>query len=137
MTNRGVKTQKELFGGKTLRKIVNENAPKIADDLVIEDKPELKKYSQEALEQILIEAKYYRYIQKQLSQIQKMHEMLKVKIPKDFDFTKVQGLSNEVIEKLQAANPPTLHSASLISGITPAAIEILHVYIKMHQKGKI
>ncbi len=47
MTNRGVKTQKELFGGKTLRKIVNENAPKIADDLVIEDKPEIKKYSLE------------------------------------------------------------------------------------------
>ncbi len=98
--------------------------------------PEFKKYSKEALEQILIEAKYYRYIEKQLAQIQKMHEMLKVKIPKDFDYTKVQGLSNEVVEKLQAANPPTLHSASLISGITPAAIEILHVYIKMHQKGK-
>ena len=97
--------------------------------------PEFEKYSEEALEQILIEAKYYRYIQKQLAQIEKMHEMLKVKIPKDFDFSKVQGLSNEVVEKLQAANPPTLHSASLISGITPAAIEILHVYIKMHQKG--
>jgi tRNA uridine 5-carboxymethylaminomethyl modification enzyme len=98
--------------------------------------PSFKKYSKEALEQILIEAKYYRYIQKQKAQIEKMHEMLKVKIPSDFDFSSVQGLSNEVKEKLQAANPPTLHSASLISGITPAAIEILHVYIKMRQKVK-
>jgi len=98
--------------------------------------PSFSKYSKEALEQILIEAKYYRYIQKQKEQINKMHEMLKVKIPSDFDFSSVQGLSNEVKEKLQAANPPTLHSASLISGITPAAIEILHVYIKMRQKEK-
>ena len=98
--------------------------------------PHFKKYNQEALEQILIEAKYYRYIQKQQAQIEKMNEMLKVKIPQDFDYSTVQGLSNEVVEKLQAANPPTLHSASLISGITPAALEILHVYIKMRQKGK-
>ena len=99
--------------------------------------PEFGKYSKEALEQILIEAKYYRYIQKQQAQIEKMESMLKVKIPQDFDYKSVQGLSNEVIEKLEAANPPTLHSASLISGVTPAAIEILHVYIKMRQKGKV
>jgi len=99
--------------------------------------PNFSKYSNEALEQILIEAKYYRYIQKQKEQIKKMHDMLKVKIPQNFDFTKVQGLSNEVVEKLQKANPPTLHSASLISGITPAAIEILHIYIKMRQKEKV
>ncbi len=98
--------------------------------------PEFEKYGTEALEQILIEAKYYRYIQKQQSQIEKMQDMLKVKIPADFDFSTVQGLSNEVVEKLQKANPPTLHSASLISGITPAALEILHVYIKMRQRGK-
>ncbi len=98
--------------------------------------PSFKQYSKEALEQILIEAKYYRYIQKQKSQIDRMHEMLKVKIPDDFDYDSVQGLSNEVVEKLKAANPPNLQSASLISGITPAALEILHVYIKMRQKGK-
>ena len=98
--------------------------------------PEFKKYNQEALEQILVEAKYYRYIEKQKSQIEKMHEMLKVKIPKDFDYSTVEGLSNEIVEKLQKATPPNLQSALLISGVTPAAIEILHVYIKMRQKGK-
>ena len=99
--------------------------------------PTFKKYSNEALEQILIEAKYYRYIEKQKSQIDKMHEMLKVKIPQDFDYSIVQGLSNEIKEKLSLATPPNLQSALLISGITPAAIEILHVYIKMKQKGKV
>ena len=98
--------------------------------------PKFSKYSSEALEQILIEAKYYRYIQKQQSQVEKMDSMLKVKIPQDFDYSVVQGLSNEVVEKLQTANPPTLQSASLISGITPAALEIIHVYIKMRQRGK-
>ena len=98
--------------------------------------PSFSKYNQEALEQILIEAKYYRYIEKQKSQIDKMHEMLKVKIPQDFDYSVVQGLSNEIKEKLSKATPPNLQSALQISGITPAAIEILHVYIKMKQKGK-
>jgi tRNA uridine 5-carboxymethylaminomethyl modification enzyme len=96
--------------------------------------PEFKKYEDDEIEQILIEAKYYRYIQKQKAQIEKMHEMLEVKIPKDFDFEKVEGLSNEVVEKLKKATPPTLFEASRISGITPAAIEILHIYIKMAQK---
>jgi tRNA uridine 5-carboxymethylaminomethyl modification enzyme len=99
--------------------------------------PQFNAYDDEIIEQILIEAKYYRYIQKQNEQVEKMEEMLRVKIPEDFDFTKVQGLSNEVIEKLQRIHPPTLHAASQISGITPAAVEILHVYIKMRQKGKV
>ncbi len=98
--------------------------------------PEFREYSDEALEQILIEAKYYRYIQKQKSQIENMHKMLKIKIPEDFDYLSVEGLSNEVKEKLIEAKPPTLHAASQISGVTPAAIEILNVYISMRQKGK-
>ncbi len=98
--------------------------------------PEFNNYNQEVLEQILVEAKYYRYIEKQKSQIDKMHDMLKIKIPADFDYTTVQGLSNEIVEKLQHAVPPNLQSASIISGITPAAIEILHIYIKMRQRGK-
>lgn len=97
--------------------------------------PDFQKYDKEVLEQVLIEAKYYRYIQKQQSQIDKMHEMLKVNIPQEFDFKSVQGLSNEIVEKLEATNPPNLQSASLISGITPAAIEILHVYIRMRQRS--
>ena len=98
--------------------------------------PEFDKYDDEVMEQILIEAKYYRYIEKQAQQIAQMKDMLKIKIPEDFDFSTVQGLSNEIVEKLQKANPPTLFAASEISGVTPASLEILHVYIKMRQKGK-
>ncbi|MDD3591883.1 MAG: tRNA uridine-5-carboxymethylaminomethyl(34) synthesis enzyme MnmG [Sulfurovum sp.] len=98
--------------------------------------PEFDKYSDEVVEQILIEAKYSRYIENQLKQIDKMKDMLKVKIPEDFEYRTVSGLSNEVVEKLEKATPPTLFAASEISGITPASLEILHVHIKMRQKQK-
>jgi len=96
--------------------------------------PAFESYSDEVIEQILIQAKYHRYIDKQLMQVSKMKDMLKLKIPNDFDYTRVSGLSNEIVEKLKKANPPTLFNASEISGVTPASLEILHVYIKMAQK---
>ena len=105
--------------------------------MLLELLPEFGAYDDEVLEQVLIEAKYYRYIEKQSEQVEKMEEMLRIKIPEGFDFANVQGLSNEIVEKLVRIKPPTLHAASQISGVTPAAIEILHVYIKMRQKGKI
>ncbi|MDD5549445.1 MAG: FAD-dependent oxidoreductase, partial [Sulfurovaceae bacterium] len=98
--------------------------------------PEFEKYDDEVIEQVLIESKYSRYIDKQLIQIEKMEEMLKIKIPSSFNYKKVCGLSNEIVEKLQKFTPPTLQAASQISGITPAAIEIIHIYIKMEQKSK-
>ena len=98
--------------------------------------PEFDKYSDEVIEQILIEAKYSRYIEKQQQQILQMDDMLKIKIPKDFVYSSVAGLSNEIIEKLHKIMPPTLFSASQISGVTPAALEIIHVHIKLRQKGK-
>jgi tRNA uridine 5-carboxymethylaminomethyl modification enzyme len=98
--------------------------------------PDFDRYSDAVIEQILIEAKYSRYIEKQQDQIDKMQDMLKIKIPAGFGYTKISGLSNEIVEKLEKATPPTLHAASQISGITPAALEIIHVYIKMTQKGK-
>jgi len=96
--------------------------------------PEFKRYSDEVIEQILIEAKYNRYIQKQKAQVDRMRDMLQVKIPSDFDFSKVSGLSNEIVEKLTKIQPPTVFSASQISGVTPASLDILHIYIKMAQK---
>jgi len=90
----------------------------------------------ESKEQILVEAKYKNYIEKQKDQIDKMKEMLNVKIPPMMDFSSISGLSNEVVEKLQKFTPPTLFAASEISGMTPAAIDILHIYIKMSHRRK-
>lgn len=98
--------------------------------------PAFEKYSDEVIEQLVIEAKYSRYIEKQQTQVDKMKDMLKVKIPVGFEFEKVSGLSNEIVEKLNQITPPTLFNASEISGVTPAALEILHIYIKMAQKAR-
>jgi len=96
--------------------------------------PELEKFDDYIKEEILVEGKYARYIDKQTLEIERMKKYLKVKIPEGFDFTTVSGLSKEVQEKLAAFNPPTLQAAMNISGITPAAIEILHIYIRMAAK---
>ena len=87
-----------------------------------------------SMDQILTECKYQHYISEQKNQIEKMKDMMDVKIPENFDFRSISGLSNEVVEKLEKFAPPTLCAASEISGITPAAIDILHIYIKMSEK---
>lgn len=87
-----------------------------------------------SLREILNEAKYYHYIAMQKSQVEKMKNLIDMKIPSDFDFASVSGLSNEVVEKLQKHKPLTLFAASEISGITPAALDILQIYIKMQKK---
>jgi len=96
--------------------------------------PQLAKFDDYIQEEILVEGKYARYIEKQSEEIKRMKKYLKIKIPESFNFTGVSGLSKEVQEKLADFNPPTLQAAMNISGITPAAIEILHIYIKMAAK---
>ena len=96
--------------------------------------PELDKYEDYIKEEILVEGKYARYVQKQSEEIEKMKKYLKVKIPQNFNFRAISGLSKEIVEKLETFNPPTLQAASQVSGITPAAIEILHIHIKIDSK---
>ena len=81
-------------------------------------------------EQIEIEAKYSGYIDRQQEEIERMRAYENTLIPSDFDFTQVEGLSNEVKQKLANAKPETLARASRISGVTPAAISQLMMYMK-------
>jgi tRNA uridine 5-carboxymethylaminomethyl modification enzyme len=92
--------------------------------------PEYRSLDLEVVEQVLIECKYASYIKKQKEQIEKIKGLLKTKIPKNFDFRKVKGLSTEIVEKLEKFTPPNLDSASRIQGMTPAGIDILHIYLK-------
>ena len=96
--------------------------------------PEIAQYDDYIKGEILVEGKYARYVDKQSQEIERMKKYLKIKIPDGFDFTGVSGLSKEVQEKLAAFSPPTLQAAMNISGITPAAIEIIHIYIRMAAK---
>lgn len=81
-------------------------------------------------EQIEIEAKYSGYIDRQQEEIERMRAYENTLIPADFDFTQVEGLSNEVKQKLANAKPETLARASRISGVTPAAISQLMMFMK-------
>jgi tRNA uridine 5-carboxymethylaminomethyl modification enzyme len=87
---------------------------------------------QQAAEQVEIQVKYAGYIQRQRDEIEKSLRHENTKLPLDLDYSKVKGLSNEVVAKLSDAKPETLGIASRISGITPAAISILLVHLKKH-----
>ncbi len=86
----------------------------------------------QAAEQIEIQTKYAGYIDRQLDEIAKKKRNENTLIPTDFDYQQISGLSNEVVAKLTDARPETIGKASRISGITPAAISLLLVYLKKH-----
>ncbi len=83
-------------------------------------------------QQVEIDAKYSGYISRQQDEVDRLQRHEKTRIPANFDYHAVKGLSNEVKQKLTAASPDTLARASRIPGITPAAISLLIVQLKKH-----
>ncbi|MFT2092803.1 tRNA uridine-5-carboxymethylaminomethyl(34) synthesis enzyme MnmG [Paraglaciecola sp. 2405UD69-4] len=88
--------------------------------------------NEQAAEQVEIQIKYAGYIERQKDEIAKTVRNENTLIPKDFDFSQISGLSNEVVAKLSDARPETIGKAGRISGITPAAVSLLLVYLKKH-----
>ena len=84
----------------------------------------------EVIEQLENEARYAGYIERQQDEIQRRRRHEETKIPEGLDFREVRGLSNEVCQTLTAHRPATLGQAGRISGITPAAVSLLLVYLK-------
>ncbi|GAC17039.1 tRNA uridine-5-carboxymethylaminomethyl(34) synthesis enzyme MnmG [Paraglaciecola arctica] len=92
--------------------------------------PELQ--NKQAAEQVEIQIKYAGYIERQKDEIAKTLRNENTLIPMDFDFSQISGLSNEVVAKLTDTRPETIGKAGRISGITPAAVSLLLVYLKKH-----
>ena len=88
------------------------------------------------VEQLEITAKYSGYINRQKEEVAKLMEHETTRIPSDFDYDKVKGLSFEVRQKLKAHRPETLGQAGRISGVTPAAISLLLIFIKSRKYNK-
>ena len=88
------------------------------------------------IEQLEITAKYSGYINRQKEEVSKLIEHETTRIPSDFDYDKVKGLSFEVRQKLKAHRPETLGQAGRISGVTPAAISLLLIFIKSRKYSK-
>lgn len=91
---------------------------------------DLDKLSPKVIQQLEIEWKYEGYIRRQQEMIDKFLRLENLKIPQNFDYNRVQGLSIEGREKLEAIRPRTLGQASRISGVTPADVSIVMVYLR-------
>ncbi len=90
------------------------------------DTPETEQVAQ----QLEINAKYEGYIDRQKAEIDQMRRYEATSIPKDFNYDRVSGLSNEIKQKLNDVKPESLSVASRIPGVTPAAVSLLLVYLK-------
>lgn len=85
--------------------------------------------SEDALLQAEIQIKYERYIEKEQQLVDKMSDLENMAIPANFDYDKLNALSNEALQKMKKIKPSTLGQASRISGVNPSDIQILMVYM--------
>ncbi|MGE7112038.1 tRNA uridine-5-carboxymethylaminomethyl(34) synthesis enzyme MnmG [Lysinibacillus sp. NPDC047702] len=94
-------------------------------------------FSEEEKEQIEIQLKYEGYIEKALQQVEKLHKMENKKIPENIDYDAISGLATEARQKLKQVTPLSIAQASRISGVNPADISILLVYIEQGKIAKV
>ena len=90
----------------------------------------------EIFEQVEIALKYEGYIKRQLSQVNEMRRLEVKLIPEDIDYNKVINLRTEAIEKLSKIRPRSIGQASRISGVSPADISVLLIYLAKEQRGE-
>ncbi len=97
----------------------------------------LAELAPEVREQVEIAAKYQGYIDRQADEVTRSRGQENTKLPTDLDYREIHGLPIEAQQKLNAQKPETIGQASRISGITPAAISLLLVYLKRKSRSKI
>ncbi|MDD5255505.1 MAG: tRNA uridine-5-carboxymethylaminomethyl(34) synthesis enzyme MnmG [Candidatus Omnitrophica bacterium] len=83
-------------------------------------------------EQLELEIKYSGFIDRQRAEVERFRNLEKIRLPSEMDFRLVRGLSKEIQEKLERFRPVNLGQASRISGVTPAAVSLLMVYLKKY-----
>lgn len=92
--------------------------------------PDLATHDAAVIEQVEIQGKYAGYLDRQLADVERARSQHSVRLPDNFDFEAVSGLSNEIKQKLQEHKPETLGQAGRISGVTPAALSLLAIQLK-------
>lgn len=95
----------------------------------------IQRYDSEVERQIEIEASYDGYIQRQTEEVARMAGLDEARIPPDLDYREVEGLSTEATEKLRRIEPRTLGQAGRISGITPAALSAIAIFLKKRRSA--
>jgi tRNA uridine 5-carboxymethylaminomethyl modification enzyme len=107
--------------------------PELDYDALIHVAPAPHAVAEPVAHQIAIQCKYAGYIERQQQDVDRLHRHEKMVIPGDLDFSLIDGLSNEIRQKLQAAKPSNLARAGRIPGVTPAALSILLIYLKKRE----
>lgn len=110
--------------------------PELSYEMLSEIDPKRKPLPVDVTEQVEIEVKYEGYIDRQLKQIEHYKKMERKKIPADLDYNDVGSLRLEARQKLIAYKPVSVGQASRISGVSPADISVLLVYLENYQKTK-
>ena len=100
--------------------------------MLAEIDPKRPVLSDEVAEQVNIQLKYEGYIKRQMQQVKQFKKLENKKLYVDFDYSKVKGLRKEAIQKLNLYKPMSVGQASRISGVSPADISVLVVYLEQH-----
>ena len=87
--------------------------------------------------QIEVQAKYAGYIDRQKREIAKHAKQETLRLPEDIDYARVDGLSNEARQRLEATRPVTIGQASRLEGMTPSAVSLLLIHLKKRQIGRV
>ena len=99
--------------------------------------PENEELTRKEIEQVEIQIKYEGYIKKAMEKVEKLKRMEAKKIPENIDYAAINGLATEAKQKLQKIQPETIAQASRISGVNPADLSILMVYIEQGKIAKV
>ena len=104
--------------------------PEITINLLLEENIIETKYDKEVYNQVEILIKYEGYIKKEMNEVEKLLKLESKQIPVDIDYDKVSNLASEAKQKLKSVNPRTMAQAARISGVNPADLSILAIYLK-------
>lgn len=108
--------------------------PELTYDALKPIDPERPELSKQVREEVEIQLKYEGYIQKQDRQVVQFKKLEEKRIPEGIDYADIQGLRLEAVEKLKSVRPMSIGQASRISGVNPADIAVLHVYLENHRE---
>ena len=124
----------EIKGGISLYELLKR--PEIEYSSLKEIDEEMPELDRETAEEIEIMIKYEGYIKKQLQQVEQFKKLEAKKIPGNINFAEIKGLSTEARQKLHDIGPENLGQASRISGVSPADVSVLMVYLEQMRRGQ-
>lgn len=123
-----------LSGGSSLAELIRR--PELNYEVLAELDPERPELSAGVKEQVNINIKYDGYIRRQMKQVEQFKKMEKKRIPENLDYDQVQSLRIEAKQKLKAYRPMNIGQASRISGVSPADVSVLLVYLENYRGGQ-